>query len=305
MLSKESLVSPGSDYYIYTPSTQARELFLCPMIVGRFQYLPGYCQRRNSLDSFLVMYLTRGMCQGECGGRRFRAREGQVVVLDCRAPHAYWTEEGWEAEWLHFDGPNARGYYNAVTEGGPVVTLKNSCRFEKNLRRIYTQFRENIPVREAMLNNYIVNLLTELLVGRELASSGAPSAGIIEDSVAYINEHLSRELSLEDLAAQASLSPFYFSRLFKRETGFSPHKYILATRINNARFLLRSTGDSVKSICFTVGFTSESSFCTAFKKETGLTPSQYRERLREPQTERASDRKSKAIPGNDAALRKR
>ena len=144
-----------------------------------------------------------------------------MVVLDCYAPHAYWTEVGWAAEWLHFDGPNARGYYNAITEGGPVVTLKNSCRFEKNLRRIYTRFRENAPVREAMLNNYIVNLLTELLVGRELASPGAPSAGIIEDSVAYINEHLARELSLEGLAAQASLSPFYFSRLFKRETGFS------------------------------------------------------------------------------------
>ena len=63
------------------------------------------------------------------------------------------------------------------------------------------------PVREAMLNNYIVNLLTELLVGRELASSGAPSAGIIEDSVAYINEHLSRELSLEEIREIRAKTP--------------------------------------------------------------------------------------------------
>ena len=94
-------------------------------------------------------------------------------------------------------------------------------------------------------------------------------------------EKKDQELSLEDLAAQAALSPFYFSRLFKRETGFSPHRYILAARIGNAKFLLQSTGDSVKRICFTVGFTSESSFCTAFKKETGLTPSEYRARVLE------------------------
>lgn len=282
MRSTESLVAPGSDYYIYTPSAQAQGLFLYPLIVGHFQYLPGYCLRRASLDSFLIMHITRGGCEVEWGGRRFRAQEGQVVILDCYASHAYWTEEGWEAEWLHFDGPCARGYFDAVTGGdSPVLSLKNGYRFEKNLRKIYTQFRDAAPVREAMLNNYIVNLLTELLVGREGTTSGAQSAGIIEDSVAYINDHLAQELSLEDLAAQAALSPFYFSRLFKRETGFSPHRYILTARISNAKFLLQSTGDSVKRICFTVGFTSESSFCTAFKKETGLTPSEYRTRVLE------------------------
>lgn len=283
MLSTEALVAPGSDYYIYTPSAQAQGLFLYPLIVGHFQYLPGYCLRRTSLDSFLIMHVIRGGCQVEWGGRSLPAREGQIVVLDCYAPHAYHTADGWEAEWLHFDGPCARGYFDAILAGGsPVISLKNSYRFEKNLHKVCAQFRDAAPVREAVMNNCIVNLLTELLVSREAASPGAQSAGIIEDSVAYINDHLAQELSLEGLAAQAALSPFYFSRLFKKETGFSPHQYVLATRISNAKFLLQSTGDSVKTICFTVGFTSESSFCTAFKKETGLTPSEYRARALAP-----------------------
>lgn len=282
MHSTEALTAPGSDYYVYTPSAQAQGLFLSPLIVGRFQYLPGYCLRRAFLDSFLVMHVTRGGCTVEYGGRRFSAQEGQAVVLDCRAPHGYHTGGGWEAEWLHFDGPCAQGYCDAILAGGsPVIPLKNSFRFAKNLHQIYIQFRDAAPVREAVLNNCIVSLLTELLVNQE-AAPGVQSAGIIEDSVAYINDHLTQELSLEDLAAQAALSPFYFSRLFKRETGFSPHQYILATRISSAKFLLQSTGDSVKSICFTVGFTSESSFCTAFKKQTGMTPSEYRARITEP-----------------------
>lgn len=283
MLSKENLVISGSDYYIYTPSAQALGLFLYPLIVGRFQYLPGYCQRRNALDSFLVMRILCGACEVEYGGHRYRAREGQVVLLDCYAPHAYYTCVGWEAEWVHFDGVCARGYYEAVLAGGsPVITLKNSYRFEKYLHKIYAQFQQNDPAREALLNNYLVNILTELLIGRDSASPGSQTGGIIEDSIAYINENLAQELSLDDLAAQASLSPFYFSRLFKKETGFSPHQYVIAARINNAKFLLHSTNDSVKSICFTVGFTSESSFCTAFKKETGLTPTDYRNQVHEP-----------------------
>ena len=279
MLSTEALVAPGSDYYIYTPSTQVQGLFFYPLIVGHFQYLPGYCLRRTALDSYLVMHVTRGCCQVEWGGRQFRAQEGQVVTLDCYSPHAYHTTTGWEAEWLHFDGPCARGYLDAITGGdSPVLSLKNSYRFEKNLHQIYTRFRDAAPVREALLSNYIVNLLTELLVGREMANPGAQSAGIIEDSITYINDHLTQSLSLDDLAAQAALSPFYFSRLFKKETGFTPHQYVLAARINNAKFLLHSTSDSVKKICFAVGFSSECSFCTAFKRETGVTPSEYRAR---------------------------
>jgi len=219
----------------------------------------------------------------ECGGRRFRARERQVVVLDCYSPHAYHTADGWEAEWLHFDGPCARGYFDAILAGGsPVISLKSNYRFEKYLHKIYVQFRETTPVREAVLNNYIVNILTELLIGRETANPrAAVSTSIIEDSIAYISDHLSQELSLDGLAANAALSPFYFSRLFKKETGFSPHQYILTARIRNAKFLLQSTDDPVKNICFTVGFTSESSFCTAFKKETGLTPSEFRRQVME------------------------
>lgn len=60
MLSTEALIAPSSDYYIYTPSAQAQALFLCSLLVGHFQYSPGYCLRRASLDSFLMMHVTRG-----------------------------------------------------------------------------------------------------------------------------------------------------------------------------------------------------------------------------------------------------
>lgn len=279
MLSTEQGVVSGSDYYIYTPSAQARELFLYPLITGYFRYLPGYCLRRTSLDSFLIMYLRKGECEIECGGRHYRAHADQVVMLDCYAPHSYYTSTGWEAEWVHFDGRCARGYFDAVLAGGsPVIALKDTYRFEKYLHKIYLQFRDRLSVKEALINNYLVNMLTELLVSKDLEHTISVSSSIVEDTVAYIMEHLTEDLSLEDLAAQASLSPFYFSRLFKKETGFSPHSYLIATRVNHAKFLLRSSEASIKDICFSTGFASESSFCTTFKKATGLTPSEYRSR---------------------------
>ena len=219
MLSTESGVIPGSDYYIYTPSTQAESLFLYPINVGYFRYRPGYCLRRDSYDSFLIMYMRKGGCEIEINGRHYHAAADQVVVLDCYGPHCYHTSTGWDAEWLHFDGPGARGYFDAIVENGnPVITLKDHYRLEKDLHKIYMQFKDRAPVKEAILNNYIVNILTELLIGRNSEHPVSISSSIIEDIVAFINEHLTDPLTLEDLAAEVSLSPFYFSRLFKRET---------------------------------------------------------------------------------------
>ncbi|MDD3251061.1 MAG: AraC family transcriptional regulator [Lachnospiraceae bacterium] len=273
----ENHVTSDSDYYIYTPSTQAQALFFYPLITGYFHYQPGYSIRRSSFNSFLLMYIRKGSCEIETGDRTYQAHRGQVVMLDCYAPHAYSTDTGWDAEWLHFDGQQARDYFNVIlADGNPVITLQDTCRLERYLHKIYLQFKERLSTKEALLNNYIVNILTELLISRDAERSVNVSAGIIEDIIAYISEHMTDELSLEELAGQASLSPFYFSRLFKKETGFSPHGYVIATRVNTAKYLLKSSDETIKNICFSTGFTSESSFCTTFKKVTGSTPSEYR-----------------------------
>lgn len=280
MLSTEQGVIHGSDYYIYTPSSQATAMFLYPISTGYFRYLPGYCLRRSSYDSFLIMYMRKGSCEIESGGRTYHAKADQIVLLDCYKPHCYYTTTGWDAEWLHFDGSNARNYFEAILDNGiPVIGLHDTYRFEKYLHKIYSSFKEHLSIKEALLNNYIVNILTELLIGRDLEHSVNVSASIIEDTVAYINEHLTDPLTLEELASQASLSTFYFSRLFKKETGFTPHGYVITARVNIAKFLLKSSISTIKEICFGTGFTSESSFCTTFKKVTGSTPSEYRERI--------------------------
>ena len=223
MVSTEKYIQPGSDFYVYTAGALAQKLFLYPMIVGSFRYMPGYRIRRQSFDSFLLMYLKRGQSTVEIGGQKRTAYEGNVIFLDCYQPHSYGTDSGCEIEWLHFDGLNARGYYEAITQQtGPVITLKDTYRFEKYLHKIYLGFRDSLAVRDPLLNNYIVNILTELLLARNQDSADVSSSGIIDDTIAYITEHLQEELSLEQLARLASLSPFYFSRLFKKGTGFSP-----------------------------------------------------------------------------------
>jgi AraC-like DNA-binding protein len=277
MLSTEKYINPKSDYYIYTPSSVARNLFLYPSIIGHFKYEDGYKLYRESFDSYLLIFIKQGSCIVNTLGQTFTASENQIVFLNCYQPHSYESNGPWEAEWLHFDGPLAQAYYENITQNkNVVINLSSTYRFEKYLSKMYTAFKNSDPISDAKMNNWIVNLMTELFVSRESSDKSIGSNDIIEDIVSYIMDHLSEELSLEELADKANLSPFYFSRLFKKETGFSPHDYILTSRINHAKYLLLTSQLSVKDICFKLGFSSESAFCTAFKKKTNQSPGDFR-----------------------------
>lgn len=277
MLSFEPGVLKNSDYYVYTASAQAQKTFFYPVCTGYFYYDSNYSLKRNSYDSFLIMYVKKGRCTIQVSGRTYSASEHQIVMLDCYQPHAYHTTTGWEALWIHFDGATSREYFQLITaDSGPVITLQDRYKFEKYLEKIYRIFRDNASVKEALVSQYITCLLTELLVSREIRSPQHIQADVIEETTAYMYEHMTENLTLNDLAARASLSPYYFTRLFKKETGFTPHEYLIAIRINSAKFLLKTTPVSIKEICFCTGFSNESSFCTTFKKWVKITPSEYR-----------------------------
>jgi AraC family transcriptional regulator len=92
----------------------------------------------------------------------------------------------------------------------------------------------------------------------------------------FIQVHLAEEISLIDLAKLVGLSLYHFARAFKQSFGAPPHRYHMARRMDRARSLLQRPGLSVTQIGIQIGFRETSSFTRAFRKFTGLTPSEYR-----------------------------
>ncbi|MCE9670958.1 helix-turn-helix transcriptional regulator [Myxococcus stipitatus] len=84
------------------------------------------------------------------------------------------------------------------------------------------------------------------------------------------------ELGLGDLARIAGLSPYHFLRVFKRETGVTPHRFLLQTRVRRALELLRDTSRPVTDIAFDVGFGDLSNFINTFRREVGASPARFR-----------------------------
>jgi AraC family transcriptional regulator len=92
----------------------------------------------------------------------------------------------------------------------------------------------------------------------------------------FIQAHLDQDLSLEQLAQQAGLSPYHFSRLFRQTTGESPHQFVLGRRIEFAQQLLTQTDASLAQVALQSGFASQSHLSNVFKRRLDLTPRSYR-----------------------------
>lgn len=277
MKSHEKAIKSNSTLYFYTASPLAKKTFYYLTCTGHSFYEAFYHLKRDYYDSFLIMYIINGNCTIKIDDHISHVNSGQIVMIDCYKPHEYYTSAGWEAMWIHFDGATAREYYNLITSSsGNIVTLIDTFRFQKYLKRIYDIFEKNSIIREALISNYITNLLTELVLVSSNTSAYNNRTDMIEEIITYINDHLNDKLSLKELASIASLSPYYFTRLFKKEVGMPPHEYVVETRVNAAKFYLKTSSLSIKEIALNLGFTSESSFCTTFKQRVLTTPSEFR-----------------------------
>lgn len=92
----------------------------------------------------------------------------------------------------------------------------------------------------------------------------------------FIKARLADTVTLAELAAEACLSPFHFSRLFREATGLPPYRYMNAQRVQAAKTKLSLSHSSLADIAFDTGFGSQAHFIRVFRKATGLTPGQYR-----------------------------
>jgi AraC family transcriptional regulator len=94
--------------------------------------------------------------------------------------------------------------------------------------------------------------------------------------LAYIEKHTAERINVRALARFVYLSPDCFRRAFKRTFGIPPHEYLAQQRIERAKGLLAGTAWPIGKIGLALGFSQATSFSAAFRKVTGITPTEYR-----------------------------
>jgi len=178
----------------------------------------------------------------------------------------------------------------------PVIFLSDQSSDETvvSAMKLGAQEYYQKPVNVINLQQLVENLLA---VRQSTGSDGVPAANMslgkastsrlkttfsdkpqnILQVISFIESNLWSPMELGGLARKASLSKFHFCRVFKRYTGMNPMKYVNSLRIGRAKELLAGNKNSVSLVASEVGFRDLSNFIRQFKKNTGVTPTAYRQ----------------------------
>lgn len=158
-----------------------------------------------------------------------------------------------------------------VVETDEVLRLLAQC--------LFADLRDHSPDGAGATERLATALVGRLLFRERVATVGAARSGV-ELARTYIEQHLHMSLTLDVLALVAGMSQFHFCRVFRRNVGVTPHQYILAQRMEQARRLLWSNGEgrgsalSMLDVAQACGFSSPSHFAAQFKRHFGQTPRQ-------------------------------
>ncbi|WP_312641228.1 AraC family transcriptional regulator [Hydrogenoanaerobacterium sp.] len=270
-------VLPGSDYYFATPSIQAKNLFYYLLCAGSYTCEAGYHIRRSSYNSVLLMYVLEGSCTVKFEGRTYLAGSGEIVLANCYKPHEYYTDGHLKSLWLHFDGSQSLEFAeNILKTQGVVLPCENSALFINSINSILEIFRKHLTISEPSVSCIIHTLLCNLVSATSVSGALELEGGVIFDAMNFIKTNYRRSITVEDIAKNVSMSPSHLSRMFKKQTGYSPYEYLLKVRLDSAKSLLKKTNSSIAEIATAAGFNSSSNFIYTFHSRTGISPNKFR-----------------------------
>lgn len=245
-------------------------------------------------------YVISGEAALQLGPDTYSIAPGECVFYGAGSPHLLTIERPTDYYSLHFSwqAPTPEPVHPAYRiESLPVRALSQPAdRFVLDLpgyAEIAVPHRFSLPGMEPLMDQIVREyeqeqlgfsfrlraLLMELItlaVRHWTARGAAASGGKIGPALRAMRERPDRNWSVTELAALCGYHPSYFTQLFYKEAGSKPKQFLVAERVKQAKQrLLR--GESMQTIAERLGYSSVHYFSSNFKKETGLTPSEFRQ----------------------------
>lgn len=252
----------------------------------------------HSHDHLELAYVVSGLGNYRIEDEIYEVREGDLLILNPGVRHQALLRRGSEIPTTEFfvgvsdlQLPDYPHNYLPVPGGGHI--MHTSGEFRQKISRLCSAMEaENKVCREGryfMLKSYLMQML--LVIIREQCEIVAPASGCAFESVnkkyvvnrieEYFENHYSEKISLDQIAGNMYLSPFYISKIFKSEIGDTPIRHLINIRLEKARELLESGEDrSIQEVAAMVGYDDAYHFSKLFKKRYGMSPSQARKQAR-------------------------
>lgn len=236
---------------------------------------------RGRLD-YQLLYVVSGKTYFYFGDEERIVTAGHMVLFQPRQEqhYEYFGKDKPEVYWVHFTGSNVKNILRQyeIPLDAPVFYSGVSAIYAYLFKEMINELQTCRTGYEELLTMYLRQIL--ILVQRTRQEHRPSISTHIQEEMEYarryFNEHYSEQISIEDYAESRNMSVSWFQRNFKQIVNHSPMQYILTIRMNNAASLLESTDYSMAEISTIVGYDNPLYFSRLFKKQKGVSPSEYR-----------------------------
>lgn len=250
---------------------------------GIEQGIPGLGYKYEVLKNAVIHYVTKGYGTFKFNGKVYTLKQGDIFILlkGMKVEYVASIDDPWEYYWIGFSGSNANEYLNRTS-------ITNSC---------VANCKENSKIPQIILNmceiskTYNPSSSDDILLLKELYSllyalieefpkpfeyKDKELHTYIQDALNFINSNYMNSITVQEIADYVNLSRSYLYKMFIKNLGISPQRYLINLRMYKATLLLKGTKLPIGEVASRVGYSDSLLFSKTFSKHFSMSPLNYR-----------------------------
>lgn len=240
-------------------------------------------ERNVGCAQHILIYCTEGEGWYEINQQKYFVKANHFFILPASIAHAYGAniDKPWSIYWVHFTGNRSDYFVNFLLDNtmnnSPMLIPPNHERllmFNDILAHIEMSFNDdNIVYANTRFAHFLVTFKSAVFMSNAFTKSQADP---ISKTIAYMKEHLTEQLTLEDLAAVAGMSPSHFSAIFRQKVQRSPINFFTFLKVQQACYWLEYSKLRIKEIAYQIGYSDPYHFSRVFVTVMGKSPRAFR-----------------------------
>lgn len=271
-----------SDRILHTPGQFAKMNLLYVQEAGHLSSLEPHRCVREKLDSFLIMLVLSGKGNLKVGSTEYNLKVGDIAFIDCQEHYEHISDkdDAWKLAWVHFNGFQARGYYNLFTQcnkGKNILSSVEIGKFDSSINKIISSQKESSMRGERICGEELLSVLNMLI--DELESSEEMCKKEQKEIVNTVRELINSKFKEQAILKEIENSYSDFESIknsFAEHFGISMYDYLMSRRMNSAKELLRFTVKPINEVARESGIDDISMMESMFNTYENMSPEEYR-----------------------------
>ncbi|MNK32258.1 Arabinose operon regulatory protein [compost metagenome] len=228
----------------------------------------------------LFQYTVSGQGEVEIEGKIYSQKPGDAFIVEIPSDHCYRlpaSSQEWELLYIEFSNEALPFWHQLINLSGPVLSINEASPFMQLAWKVYELAVKDQIQDVYQCSKYAYQLVMELTSHFYQDQKNRPLPSKIELCKKYIHETYQESIGLDDMAKAVGISKFHLTREFEKKLGMTPNRYLTEVRLEKAAQLLASSPDmKLEVVAQKAGFTCANYFGKVFKKNMGVSPTEFR-----------------------------